>query len=190
LPTDEKEPRIDAKRNREAVVDAAIELLSEQPHASMAAIAERSGLGRTTVYRHFPHRDDLIRALFIRVVEDAKVVTSEVIASGSSAREVLAGLGPAIIAIGRRYLFLSSQRAQHGEEVLTESRLDPDDPVRHFVVDAKQRGELKDGLPVQWVLSLMSAMGSAAIGELSAGRLDAEEAGRLLGRALVDAFAA
>jgi hypothetical protein len=43
---------------------------------------------------------------------------------------------------------------------------------------------------VQWVLTLMSAMGTAALQELGAGRVGAEEAGRLLGQALVDAFAA
>jgi AcrR family transcriptional regulator len=189
LATEERTPRIDARRNREAVIDAALELLAEQPNASMATIAERSGLGRTTVYRHFPHREDLVLALFGRVVEDARTMTTEVIERCSSAREVLAELGPAIVGIGRRYQFLESQR-QHGEEVLTESTLDPDDPVRHFLIAAQRCGEVRSDLPVQWVLSMMSAMANGAMVELGSGRIEAEEAGRLLGDALVRAFAA
>jgi AcrR family transcriptional regulator len=189
LATEERIPRIDARRNREAVIDAALELLAEQPNASMATIAERSGLGRTTVYRHFPHREDLVLALFGRVVEDARSTTSEVIERCSTAREALAELGPAIVGIGRRYQFLESQR-QQGEEVLTESTLDPDDPVRHFLVAARRRGEVRSDLPVQWMLSMMSAMANGAMAELHSGRVDTETAGRLLGDALVRSFAA
>jgi AcrR family transcriptional regulator len=189
LDTESKVPRIDARRNREAVIDAALELLAEQPTASMATIAEHSGVGRTTVYRHFPHREDLIKALFERVVEDARRVTTDVIEGGDTARDVLYDLGPAIIGIGRRYMFLEAQR-QHGEEVLTESTLDQDDPVRHFITRAKKNGDVRADVPVQWVLSQMSAMANGAMVELGSGRVDAEEAGRLLGNALVDCFAA
>jgi AcrR family transcriptional regulator len=189
LATEEKAPRIDAQRNREAVIDAALELLAEQPNASMATIAERSGLGRTTVYRHFPHREDLIRALFGRVVEDAENATSEVFERCTSAREALAALGPAIVGIGRRYQFLESQR-QQGEEVLAESTLNPDDPVRHYLTAAQRRGEVRTDLPIQWMLTMTSAMANGAMVEIGSGRVDDEEAGRLLGDALVRSFAA
>ncbi len=189
MATEERAPRIDAQRNREAVIDAALELLAEQPGASMATIAERSGVGRTTVYRHFPHREDLVRALFGRVVEDARTMTSDVIGRSSSPREVLAELGPAIVGIGRRYLFLEALR-QHGEEVIAESTLDPDDPLRHYLADAQGSGDVRRDMPVQWILSMINSMASGALVELSARRVDPEEAGRLLGDALVRAFAA
>ena len=74
--TPETHERKDARRNREAVIEAALAILPDEPNASMATIAERSGLGRTTVYRHFPARNDLILALFERVIEEARQVTS------------------------------------------------------------------------------------------------------------------
>ena len=42
------------------MIDASLDLLAEQPNATMGAIAELSGLGRTTLYRHFPSRDELV----------------------------------------------------------------------------------------------------------------------------------
>lgn len=123
------------------------------------------------------------------MVEDARTTASEVIARCPSAREVLAELGPAIIGIGRRYLFLESLR-QHGEEVIAESTLNPDDPLRHFLADAQRRGEVRDDMPVQWILSQINSMAAAAMIELGSDRVDAEDAGRLLGDALVRTFAA
>ena len=38
-------------------------VLPRNPGAAMAEIAEKAGVGRATLYRHFPTRDDLIRAL-------------------------------------------------------------------------------------------------------------------------------
>jgi AcrR family transcriptional regulator len=187
--TEERTPRIDAQRNRAAVIDAALELLSEHPNASMATIAESSGVGRTTVYRHFPHRDELIRALFERVVDDARRVTTEVIDRDAPAREILHDLGPAIVSIGRRYLFLQGLR-RDGDEVLEESTLDPDDPVRHFLTRAQAEGTVREDIPLQWMLNLMATMAQGAMAELGAGRIDADDAGRLLGDALVRSFAA
>jgi AcrR family transcriptional regulator len=53
--------RADARRNRDALVDAAEAVFSEQgAGASLEAIARRAGVGIGTLYRHFPTREDLI----------------------------------------------------------------------------------------------------------------------------------
>jgi len=120
--TPETHERKDARRNREAVIEAALAILPDEPNASMATIAERSGLGRTTVYRHFPARNDLILALFERVIEEARQVTSAVIEEGRSTAETLQALGPAIITIPDRFRFLHGVR-DLGTEMITESTI-------------------------------------------------------------------
>lgn len=60
-------PRKDALRNRERVLDAAVELVRRDGEkVPMAQIAERAGVGVGTVYRHFPTREDLLGALVHR----------------------------------------------------------------------------------------------------------------------------
>ena len=98
--------RSDARRNRETVIDAAIRLLNLSPDASMAEIAAESGLARTTVYRHFPNREDLLVALFGRVIEDSRVATDALTAEARSAEDLLRKLAPRMIEIGLRYRFL------------------------------------------------------------------------------------
>jgi len=180
--------RSDARRNREAVIEAALAILPDEPAASMATIAERSGLGRTTVYRHFPARNDLIIALFERVIEEAREVTSAVIEEGRSTEETLLALGPAIITIPDRFRFLHDVR-HLGEGMISESTLDPNQPVRHFVEAAQRRGEIDPGLPVQWIVSAINGLAIVTAAEMNEGRLSVADAGRILGETMVRAFA-
>lgn len=50
-------------RTRQAILDAAVEMLRREPTASMAAIADTAGTARSTLHRYFPERSDLIEAL-------------------------------------------------------------------------------------------------------------------------------
>ena len=56
--------RSDARRNREAILAAALEALTEAPDASLNAIARRAGVANATLYRHFPTREELVLAAY------------------------------------------------------------------------------------------------------------------------------
>jgi AcrR family transcriptional regulator len=56
--------RSDAQRNREAILAAALEALTESPDASLNAIAKRAGVGNATLYRHFATREELVLAAY------------------------------------------------------------------------------------------------------------------------------
>lgn len=57
-------PRRDQLRNRQRLVTAAREAFGEHgPEVSLETIARRAGVGATTLYRHFPGKDDLIEAV-------------------------------------------------------------------------------------------------------------------------------
>ncbi|MGI9504413.1 MAG: TetR/AcrR family transcriptional regulator [Geminicoccaceae bacterium] len=48
---------------RDAIIEAAFQLFGRDPSASLADIAERAGVGRATLHRHFKGRDDLMVVL-------------------------------------------------------------------------------------------------------------------------------
>ena len=57
--------RADAQRKMNALLEAALEIFKESGvDAPVREIAERAGVGLGTVYRHFPQRSDLIKAVF------------------------------------------------------------------------------------------------------------------------------
>jgi AcrR family transcriptional regulator len=74
--------RADARRNRDAVLAAARKLFAEQGlEAQMPDVAKAAKVGVGTVYRHFPTKEDLIRALaddhFNRLAERAREALEE-----------------------------------------------------------------------------------------------------------------
>ena len=60
--------RSDARRNRDAILAAALAALTESPDASLNAIAKRAGVANATLYRHFPTRAELVLATYEREV--------------------------------------------------------------------------------------------------------------------------
>jgi AcrR family transcriptional regulator len=69
--------RADARRNQAAVIAAAKKLFAEEGlDAQMPDVAKKAKVGVGTVYRHFPTKEDLIRALaderFERLAEKAR----------------------------------------------------------------------------------------------------------------------
>jgi AcrR family transcriptional regulator len=69
--------RSDARRNRQAVIDAAKRLFAEQGlDTQVPDIAKEANVGVGTVYRHFPTKDQLIAAIaaehFARLAERAR----------------------------------------------------------------------------------------------------------------------
>jgi AcrR family transcriptional regulator len=180
--------RADARRNHRMVLDTAITLLAERPQATMQEVADASGLGRTTVYRHFPRRQDLVDALFVEVLREARAAVADVLRAPASAREVLCALGPKFIEIGDRYRFLDAHPDLR-ERALT-TREEVGEPLAEYLSRAQLGGELRPDVPVPWMLTALRGLAVAAMVDLAAGQLDVADAGRLLGETLADAFVA
>ena len=62
-------PRADGRRNREALLSRAAELIAEQgPGVPLDEIARAAGVGNATLYRHFPDRNSLLHAIAKQVI--------------------------------------------------------------------------------------------------------------------------
>jgi AcrR family transcriptional regulator len=82
--------RADAKRNLGALLEAAKAVFATSGvDAPVREIAETAGVGIGTVYRHFPHRADLIAAVF-RHEMDACAEAAKVLAAEHAPGEALA----------------------------------------------------------------------------------------------------
>ncbi len=64
--------RADAERNRRKLLEAAaIEFSENGLEVGVAEIAERAGVGRGTVFRHFPSKEHLIAAIVVQRMHEA-----------------------------------------------------------------------------------------------------------------------
>lgn len=71
-----RKPRSDARRNRERILEKAKEAFTRVgAEASLDDIARRAGVGAGTLYRHFPSREALLKAVYRTEIE--KLATAE-----------------------------------------------------------------------------------------------------------------
>ena len=69
--------RKDAKRNREAILNAARELFAESADVAMFEVARRAGVGQATLYRNFPDRRALAAEILGERIERVAQLASE-----------------------------------------------------------------------------------------------------------------
>ncbi|THV29044.1 TetR/AcrR family transcriptional regulator [Glycomyces paridis] len=70
-PEAERAPRADAARNVKRLLDAARAVFAEQgPDAPLEAIAERAGVGVRTLFRHFPHKEALVKTVLRQAITE------------------------------------------------------------------------------------------------------------------------
>lgn len=70
MTTPEAPLRADARRNRDQILTAAREIFAERgPEVPMEEIARRASVGVGTLYRRFPDREALIRAVFFETYQ-------------------------------------------------------------------------------------------------------------------------
>lgn len=70
--------RADARRNAEKVLAAAREAFAEGGESTaLEQIARRAGVGIGTLYRHFPNRQALLEALYVKEVEEVSRTAAE-----------------------------------------------------------------------------------------------------------------
>jgi AcrR family transcriptional regulator len=75
--------RADARRNRARILAAAEDVFAEHgASASTAEVARRAGVAIGTVFRHFPTKDDLLRAIMKDLLERLTGQVSQLAAEG------------------------------------------------------------------------------------------------------------
>lgn len=93
--------RADAQRNRQALLDAALEAFAQDGvNASLEAIARSAGVGIGTLYRHFPTREALALAAYRHDVQrlcEAADTILETFPADTALREWLAHFSEYII---------------------------------------------------------------------------------------------
>lgn len=95
--------RADAARNAERVLRAARDVYAELgPEAPTQAVARRAGVGERTLYRRFPTKADLVRAVLEHCIAEDLTPTIEVVRGSDDPLSGLAQLIEAAISLGAR----------------------------------------------------------------------------------------
>ncbi len=153
----DQDPRI--ARTRAVVLGAATKLLSEQGSAGFTvdAVVARSGVAKTTIYRHWPTKDDLLMAAVACFELDDDVPDTGTLRGDLVA--LLSGLAAQ----------LATEEWSHSlPAVLELAEHDPDVAARHHAIvrhrsdcgrqlvkRAQERGEVRDDIDVELLVALL-----------------------------------
>lgn len=72
--------RADAQLNRERILAAARDLVSEPGDLKLNAVAKACGIGQGTLYRHFPTREDLLTEVYRKEVDELVAAAPQLLA--------------------------------------------------------------------------------------------------------------
>lgn len=183
-----RQRRADARRNIAAILDAALDCLSRDPQASIADIAAAAGVGRVTLYGHFPSRAELIDAAFAHAMRQAEE-TLDVIDLSGDPRSALARLVASSWRIMDR--FRGALAAAERELPPGRIRAHHDEPmsrVADLIVRGQRDGVFRTDLPVEWMVTLFYTVMHGAAGEIGAARLEPGDAARVITATLLAAY--
>jgi TetR/AcrR family transcriptional regulator, mexCD-oprJ operon repressor len=163
-------------RTAAAIIDSAATLLAERGEAaSMDEIASAAGIGRATLYRYFPNREELLNAMAAASVQELAARIEEANLEAVPFEEAVARLARAIIATGSKFTALSRDAAKHSDD-LPDLDVKVTEPIRALFRRAAAEGALSADLPLDILMDLFSGLIRGALDTTASGRRGVEEA--------------
>ncbi|MGW0811541.1 TetR/AcrR family transcriptional regulator [Nonomuraea sp. NPDC002799] len=168
--------RADAERNIASILEAGTRLLSADPSASVADIAKAAGVGRVTLYGHFPSREALVDAVLDHAVSLADSVLADETLDTLPAPEAMTALLRSAWEILDRHrrLFVAADRVLPTERI-REHHDRPLRRVERLIERGRAAGDFRTDLPLPWLVTAFFSIIHSAAAEREAGRLAAEE---------------
>ena len=147
-PTSDRPLRADAQRNQDRIIGAAHEAFAELGlEVSMEEIARRAKVGPATLYRRFPSKQELLRAIFDARVAELEPELAAALAAADPWEGLLAGMR-AVLDIQARNMAFVQVLAQAG--ALTELKSEISElifaPLCELFARAQASGQLRADL--------------------------------------------
>ena len=172
--------RQDAQRNVARIVAAATRVLAEDPDATMQDIAAAAGLGRATVYRHFPTREDLLGAIMLSALDEFRQALSDGRLEGVDPREALRRGMALILEISDRYRVVVDARDHTPTEAKAAAVAQAFAPLEAVLQRARTEGVIRPDVPLAWARETLGALIKVALRQAAEGTLSRDDASAMI----------
>ncbi|MGD9695253.1 MAG: TetR/AcrR family transcriptional regulator [Thermoleophilia bacterium] len=176
--------RSDSRRNKDRLLEAAIRVLSENPDASMEDVAAEAELTRSTVYRRFAGREELLMAIRARVIEETQGVFRDAVAQEPE-------FVPCAMLMVREAVRNSFERRRIWLHLVQLGRIPESGEYRprnafvEWLEAGQEAGAFRNDVPVGWLVTMWMQLVNAGCVTVERDGIDIEEAARLAADAAV-----
>jgi TetR/AcrR family transcriptional regulator, mexCD-oprJ operon repressor len=181
--------RADARQNVDKILEAAITCLGRDAHATMGEIAATAGLGRVTVYGHFPSREALVEAALARLLDQGDAALSALDLSGDPRAALRTLIGASWLLTARAGAVLESALETLPPGRVQALHAKPARRAEALIRRGRREGVLRSDLPVAWMVGVLHHVMKGAAADVTRGQLAAADAPRLIAETLLPAFA-
>ena len=180
--------RADARRSRAKILAATPVALRKNPDASVADIAAEAGVGRMTLYGHFANRAALIDATLSDSLEQAEGVLGDIPLDGDPTAALEALIASSWMLLERvRSVLVVAQRELPAARI-REMHEVAEGRMQGLFERGQREGVFRPDLPVSWLLAVTHLPMNAAAEEVTAGRIERQDAADLIIGTLLPAF--
>ncbi|WP_299613132.1 TetR/AcrR family transcriptional regulator [uncultured Tateyamaria sp.] len=165
------------------ILEAAFEVFSQNPGASLADVAKQAGVGRATLHRHYAGRDELMVALTLAAAQELDEAVNAAVADCKTYTEGLEVALGAILPLAARHMFLATEPATHDPRV-AEVYASQTRDLTHDVDMAKAEGTFDPHIPTEWIVQAYENLIYAGWAMVSAGDATPKQASALAWRTL------
>ncbi|WP_068009985.1 TetR/AcrR family transcriptional regulator [Pseudovibrio axinellae] len=164
---------------RDKLLEAAVRVLNVQPRASLADVAQAAGVKRVTLHRVIGLREDLLRDVALRALEQREQASAAAIKGKRKAFEQLKAIVGALVPCANSCHFLWTN-----PEVLSDPEIAPeikrhDAQLANLIDRAKGEGEILSSIPNSWIITSLDAVLYAAANTVEADGISINEASSL-----------
>ena len=161
--------RADARRNREKLLVAAVELFADAGEdVALEAIAERAGVGIGTLYRHFPTREALAEAAYRNEVQRLCDAAGELLSEHPPEAALAEWMDRFVTYVAAKRSManmLQSVIASSDSKLYADARLQMVGAITRLLETAERAGTIRSDVEPEDVLRLMSGIWLAADGD-------------------------
>lgn len=165
-PSVSRKPRADAQRNRERILEAAKqEFTRSGADASLDDIAKQAGVGPGTLYRHFPTREELLKAVYRTEMERLAAAEQRFAETTPPVEALRAWLLLFVDAIATKQVIAPALNALVGDpkKMFEASYAQVHDAIRALVQRAVKSGDIRKDLdPIDLLRALIGVANVAS----------------------------
>jgi TetR/AcrR family transcriptional repressor of mexCD-oprJ operon len=143
------------ERTRAVILEAAARVLGRRPDAAMADIADEAGVGRATLYRHFPTRDSLLQGAEEAGIAELTEGIEAANLGDLTVERAIARLVSVFLRTGAKYAAFITQDEDHPDAVEKQRVIQP---VRDVIDRGVREGVLRADPPADVLFEMFSAL--------------------------------